>query len=78
MSEDASRISGLDDGTTASAISTTQVRQEPLDPTTYAELQEIAARYPQARSGLLPMLHLVQSEQGYVTPEAAVVVSRAA
>jgi NADH-quinone oxidoreductase subunit E len=27
------------------------------------------ARYPQARSGLLPMLHLVQSVQGYVSPE---------
>ncbi|CUR54518.1 NADH-quinone oxidoreductase subunit E [metagenome] len=37
--------------------------------TTYAELQEIAARYPQARSGLLPMLHLVQSAEGRVTPE---------
>ena len=36
---------------------------------TYAEMQEIAARYPQARSGLLPMLHLVQSAEGMVTPE---------
>ncbi|MGN6722746.1 MAG: NADH-quinone oxidoreductase subunit NuoE [Marmoricola sp.] len=32
-----------------------------------AALREIAARYPQARSGLLPMLHLVQSEEGFVT-----------
>ena len=32
-----------------------------------AALREIAARYPQARSGLLPMLHLVQSEEGHVT-----------
>jgi NADH-quinone oxidoreductase subunit E len=40
-----------------------------LDDATYAELREIAARYPQARSGLLPMLHLVQSVQGRVTPE---------
>jgi NADH-quinone oxidoreductase subunit E len=32
---------------------------------------EIIARYPagQARSGLLPMLHLVQSEQGYVSAD---------
>ena len=32
---------------------------------------EIIARYPvgQARSALLPMLHLVQSEQGYVTAD---------
>ena len=36
---------------------------------TYDELLEIAARYPQARSGLLPMLHLIQSEAGKVTPE---------
>ena len=40
-----------------------------LTPETYAELRTIAARYPEARSGLLPMLHLVQSIQGRVTPE---------
>lgn len=40
-----------------------------LSETTYAELREVAARYPEARSGLLPMLHLVQSEQGRITPE---------
>ena len=62
------RIPGIDDDTTASSVSTTQVaREEPLDPTTYAELEQIAARYPQARSGLLPMLHLVQSAEGRVT-----------
>ena len=33
--------------------------------------KEIVARYPEgrSRSALLPMLHLVQSEQGYVSPE---------
>ncbi|MDO9498271.1 MAG: NADH-quinone oxidoreductase subunit NuoE, partial [Nocardioides sp.] len=36
---------------------------------TFGELREIAARYPQPRSGLLPMLHLVQSVEGRVTPE---------
>jgi NADH-quinone oxidoreductase subunit E len=36
---------------------------------TIAELHEIAARYPEARSGLLPMLHLVQSSEGRVTAE---------
>jgi NADH-quinone oxidoreductase subunit E len=36
---------------------------------TWAELREIAARYPEARSGLLPMLHLVQSVEGRITPE---------
>ncbi len=36
---------------------------------TRVEARELMARYPQARSALLPMLHLVQSEDGYVTPE---------
>jgi NADH-quinone oxidoreductase subunit E len=62
------RIPGIDDGTNATAVSSTPVtRETPLDPATYAELEEIAARYPQARSGLLPMLHLVQSAEGRVT-----------
>ncbi|MGX6512807.1 NADH-quinone oxidoreductase subunit NuoF [Rhodococcus sp. SJ-2] len=29
---------------------------------------QIIARYPQSRSALLPLLHLVQSEDGYVSP----------
>ena len=33
-----------------------------------ADSDAIVARYPQARSALLPMLHLVQSEDGYVSP----------
>jgi NADH-quinone oxidoreductase subunit E len=41
----------------------------PLSDTTRSEMREIIARYPHARSALLPMLHLVQSEEGYVTPE---------
>jgi len=62
------RIPGIDDGTNAGGVSTTAVTREvPLDPATYGELEEIAARYPQARSGLLPMLHLVQSVEGRVT-----------
>ncbi|MEI2821145.1 MAG: NADH-quinone oxidoreductase subunit NuoE [Marmoricola sp.] len=40
-----------------------------IDPTTYDELKQIAARYPHKRSGLLPMLHLVQSAQGQITSE---------
>jgi NADH-quinone oxidoreductase subunit E len=36
---------------------------------TWDELREIAGRYPVARSGLLPMLHLVQSVEGSLTPE---------
>jgi NADH-quinone oxidoreductase subunit E len=41
-----------------------------ISETTYDELKQIAARYPQARSGLLPMLHLVQSAEGRVTAES--------
>ncbi|WP_084596590.1 NADH-quinone oxidoreductase subunit NuoE [Nocardioides aequoreus] len=66
-SDGASRIPGIDDGTNAAAVSTTAETSEPLDAATYAELREIGARYPQARSGLLPMLHLVQSVEGRVT-----------
>ena len=63
------RIPGIDDGTNATEVSTTQVgREAPLDAKTYDELRQIAVRYPQARSGLLPMLHLVQSVEGQVTP----------
>jgi len=40
-----------------------------LSDTTIAELQELAGRYPQKRSALLPMLHLVQSAEGSVTTE---------
>jgi NADH-quinone oxidoreductase subunit E len=36
---------------------------------TRIEMREIMARYPQPRSALLPMLHLVQSEDGLVTSE---------
>jgi NADH-quinone oxidoreductase subunit E len=35
---------------------------------TRLEMRELMGRYPQARSALLPMLHLVQSYEGYVTP----------
>src|SRR3954468_11138762 len=36
---------------------------------TIAEMRELAARYPVGRSALLPMLHLVQSVEGRITPE---------
>ena len=44
-------------------------KERSIDQTTRAELEEIAARYPQRRSGLLPMLHLVQSVEGQITPD---------
>ncbi len=34
-----------------------------------ADAQEIIARYPVPRSALLPMLHLVQSEEGFVSAD---------
>jgi NADH-quinone oxidoreductase subunit E len=40
-----------------------------LPDVTVGELRELASRYPQARSALLPMLHLVQSVEGNVTNE---------
>ncbi len=42
-----------------------------FDEQTRAEAAQLVARYPQghARSALLPMLHLVQSVQGQVTPD---------
>ncbi len=33
-----------------------------------ADAAQVVARYPDARSALLPLLHLVQSEDGYVSP----------
>ena len=41
---------------------------EELAPVVRAECEEIVARYPQSRSALLPILHLVQSYDGYVSP----------
>ena len=38
-----------------------------LDEHVLAELREITMRYPESRSALLPMLHLVQSYEGRVT-----------
>ncbi|HEX7302090.1 NADH-quinone oxidoreductase subunit NuoE [Lentzea sp.] len=40
-----------------------------FDQATADRAQAIIARYPQARSALLPMLHLVQSVEGYVSQE---------
>ena len=36
---------------------------------TRAQLRELAARYPNSRSAVMPMLHLLQSVQSEVTPE---------
>ncbi len=46
-----------------------QVDTGVFDEQTRQRAQEIIARYPQSRSALLPMLHLVQSVQGHVSQE---------
>jgi NADH:ubiquinone oxidoreductase subunit E len=56
---------GLDDG----PVQPAPLDLPPLTEQTRLEAREIIARYPVARSALLPMLHLVQSYQGYVSPE---------
>ena len=40
-----------------------------LSELTRSRAREIIARYPHARSALLPMLHLVQAEEGYVSAD---------
>jgi NADH-quinone oxidoreductase subunit E len=45
------------------SVAETKITEATLD-----EMRSIAARYPEARSALLPMLHLVQSVEGRVTP----------
>jgi NADH-quinone oxidoreductase subunit E len=40
----------------------------PLTDNTRVLAREIIARYPKPRSALLPMLHLLQAEEGYVSP----------
>ncbi|HSP36435.1 MAG TPA: NADH-quinone oxidoreductase subunit NuoE [Frankiaceae bacterium] len=58
--------------TSDATASTTSAAATPrgLTEETRAAAQEIIARYPEgrSRSALLPMLHLVQAEEGYVTP----------
>ena len=46
-----------------------------LTDTTRAQLREIIARYPKPRSAIMPMLHLVQAEEGYITPEGIEMVA---
>lgn len=43
---------------------------------TVADARELIARYPQSRSALLPLLHLVQSVEGYVSQEGMAFCAR--
>jgi len=57
--------------TAGSPNATPQTTESGYDEATYASLAkdaaEIIGRYPVARSALLPMLHLVQSQDGYIS-----------
>ena len=69
-----SALPGSAEGTAVTGLDSSPVEPAPLDlppltEQTRLEAREIIARYPVARSALLPMLHLVQSYQGYVSPE---------
>src|SRR5919205_2409520 len=64
-SAEGTAVTGLD----SSPVAPPPVDLPPLTEQTRLEAREIIARYPEPRSALLPMLHLVQSYQGYVSPE---------
>jgi NADH-quinone oxidoreductase subunit E len=67
-SAEGTAVTGLD-STPVDSSPGTLAELPPLTEQTRTEAREIMARYPVARSALLPMLHLVQSVQGYVSPE---------
>jgi NADH-quinone oxidoreductase subunit E len=67
-SAEGTAVTGLD-SSRVDASTETLATLPPLTEQTRLEASEIIARYPVARSALLPMLHLVQSVQGYVSPE---------
>ena len=46
-----------------------------LSPSVEKEIEEIVARYPDRRSAILPLLHVVQRENGYVTEAGMRVVA---
>jgi NADH-quinone oxidoreductase subunit E len=65
-SPEATAVTGLD----SSPVDTEPLAEVPeLPEQARVEARQIMARYPHPRSALLPMLHLVQSYQGYVTPQ---------
>jgi NADH-quinone oxidoreductase subunit E len=67
-SAEGTAVTGLD-SSPVDASPETLAELPPIPEQAAAEAREIMARYPQPRSALLPMLHLVQSYQGYVSPE---------
>ena len=79
-----SALPGSAEGTAVTGLDSSPVEPAaaadlpPLTEQTRLEAREIIARYPVARSALLPMLHLVQSVQGYVSPEGVALLRRGA
>jgi NADH-quinone oxidoreductase subunit E len=41
-----------------------------LKPATLQQIEEVIPHYPVKRSAALPLLHLVQEDQGFISPEA--------
>ncbi|MDP2137930.1 MAG: NAD(P)H-dependent oxidoreductase subunit E [Candidatus Didemnitutus sp.] len=41
-----------------------------LKPDTFSRIDEVITHYPVKRSALLPLLHLIQEDVGYISPEA--------
>jgi NADH-quinone oxidoreductase subunit E len=69
-----SALPGSYEGTAVTGLDSSPVEPPaadlpPLTEQTRLEARQIMTRYPNPRSALLPMLHLVQSVQGYVSPE---------
>lgn len=66
---DVAAVSTTEASRTERIVSDSGPGQELFGPDTVAEAAELVRRYPQSRSALLPMLHLVQSVQGYVSQQ---------
>jgi NADH-quinone oxidoreductase subunit E len=43
--------------------------------TTRAQMREVLDQYPRKRSALMPLLHLVQADDGYISPEGLALVA---
>jgi NADH-quinone oxidoreductase subunit E len=61
-------MSALDETATSALVNPSTSDISVFGEDIVAKAAQIIARYPQSRSALLPMLHLVQSVEGYVSP----------
>lgn len=46
-----------------------------ISETTRAQMREVLVRYPRKRSALMPLLHLAQADEGYISPGGIAVVA---